>query len=285
MRNALTVGQLVLAIIGVAPAVQSELSLASAASALDPSFFAAGAWWLLVALAALVVAQGWRVAPRLGVLALLPIPLLIAGASGHTSVVAALCWGVALFFVAGSFWSGSDSIWNLSPLVGGRNENHGKSVAIRRSVVLAAIPVIVLTIAATDRGLREAPLLANAGSVLSLIFPLALIAVGFLGNALRERLPGYLFAAGLLAVYCVAAGYALAVKAGGGALDVTVVVRTLQFATGMAAIWTLFWLAGCTSFAAWRACVDSPTGQALLWVQTLLVGLGNAVLCCLRSSC
>jgi hypothetical protein len=286
VRSVLIVGQLALAIIDVAPAVHGELSLVDAGGAIDPSFFAPAAWWLLVALAALVVAQWWQgqrhAAHKLGVLALLPIPLLIAGAIGHSSVVVALCWGLALFFVVGSIL-----VWFRQRLVlaavcvGGRNEDDGTSVAIRRClIVLAAVPVVMLTMAASERCLRE-PLpsfFASPRDVLSLIFPVALIALGFLGYALRERLPGYLFAAGLLAVFCVAAGYALAVKAGGGVLDVAVVVRTLQFAMGMAAIWTLFWLAGRTSFAAWRAGVDSPTAQALLWVQTLLVGIGNATL-------
>src|SRR5205823_5401377 len=59
---------------------------------------------------------------------------------------------------------------------------------------------------------------------------------------LRERSPGYLFAAGLVATVTAAGGYALGVITGGGTLGGAEWVRVLQLAAASAGVWALTWL-------------------------------------------
>ncbi len=88
--------------------------------------------------------------------------------------------------------------------------------------------------------LPESPF-AQLGWALSNVGPLALLALGLVGTAVRERSPGYAFAAGLVANATVVGGYALTVVTGGGALDVVESVRLGQLAGLTAALWAVGW--------------------------------------------
>src|SRR5207244_8751620 len=79
--------------------------------------------------------------------------------------------------------------------------------------------------------------LARVGPVYSHAIPLAIVSLALLGYALRERVAGYAFVAGLFANLTVTGGYAVAVVAGGGDLSATEYVRLLQLATVVAAFW------------------------------------------------
>ena len=104
LGDSLILGQLALLLWGVAPAVLRELL--QEPGELRAAVFTRDAWCLLLALATFPAVEWLRGrrnrAAVLGVFVLLPLPLLVAGALREHSAVAALAWGLAIFFLAAS---------------------------------------------------------------------------------------------------------------------------------------------------------------------------------------
>jgi hypothetical protein len=207
----LVIGQMVLAILAVAPALAHELSgptLAEAVSvwpaALRPYTLGLGAWLLLGLVGlALVVAlwERWAAAAVPGlVLLAVTVPILWAGSleAAHTTGLA-LRWGLAgeLVGIATALWWRS-KLRLLAAHLGW--PIHAPFDLPQLIHVLLngflAIPVIALAIlAAFNYGGQEWPF-GSSYWLLAGIGPLAGVCLVWVGHAWRERSAGYAFAAG-----------------------------------------------------------------------------------------
>src|SRR5262249_26498410 len=119
---------------------------------------------------------------------------------------------------------------------------------------------------------------AEAGWLVSNLVPLALVALGLVGHALRERSPGYAFAAGLVADAAVMGGYALGVVIAGRPFGEGEWARLVQLGTITAAVWALLWLASRRWVGAWREGPEAPLARPLMLAQLALAAAGNACL-------
>jgi hypothetical protein len=311
LGTVVVVGQLVLAVWCVLPGVLRELApdgVRPAADAWPPQYreaYGPGAWLLLMALAAVLVAVlragPWRQpgdegSPRrhvgrvsrlalvLGlVLLAITVPVLAAGpVDASLASASALRWGLA-----GTFLLLSTAVWARRPLGAwasrlGLAPDAGPGLTALVRVLLlggALVPVLVLTVAVAVVGFGGMRTTGPAGDsffgrigwTLSNIVPLAVLSLALVGDAVRERSPGYAFGAGLLANLSLTGGYALAVVTAGGPLDSAHWVMFLQLATCAAAVWALAWSVVGTLLP--------PLGTSrLLRVQVGMAAAGNIVL-------
>jgi hypothetical protein len=301
----LVVGQLALALAGVCPDVVAELLPAGPPALAWPAehahAYGAGAWVLLgvlagVLLAALRWGEGDRAGPVLGlVLVAVTVPVLAAGQHGaDLAAASALRWGLALCFLACSalVWL-RGPLARLAPALGVPPAPASPAAWVRGLLVGVAGFVLLLTaqVAVLGFGGQQpaGPLagsfFARLGWVVSNVMPLVLLSVGLAGNAVRERSPGYAFAAGLVVNGSLVGGYALAVVTGGGALDAGTVVRLLQLGSVVAALWGLGWLLTRRWVLAWRELpsadfIPRATAAPLMRTQIILGLAGNLILLC-----
>lgn len=212
--GAVVVGQLVVAVAAILPGVAGELTPAGAVAAEWPAPLAhghgPGAWGLLLAVA-VGTAAALRERPAAAVMGLLlsavTVPALVAGAfDGQRATASALRWGLAIGFVVASA-----PLWlrhRLAPLAAVlRIPAAAEPVSVwGRQLLVAATagPVLVLTCLAVVTGFSgptagpdAASFFARIGGAASDVLPVVLLGGGLLGYALRDRLPGYAFAAGL----------------------------------------------------------------------------------------
>jgi hypothetical protein len=305
--GALVVGQLALAAIALLPAVLDELVPAGFAWPVRlpgewTHAFGPGAWLLLALLAGVLLAAltalgeedecRARSAAVLGLLLLaVTVPFLWADRhAADLAAASALRWGLA-----GCFLACSALLWLRSPLTrlagtlgiapagpaaprGGR----GLLVGVAGLVLLLTGAVAYLGFTGLQpSGPLAGSAFARLGWTLANVVPLALLAVGLTGTALRERSPGYAFAAGLVANFTLTGGYALAVVTAGAALDAVQQVRLVQLASLGAGLWALAWLLSRPWIAAWRerpAAGFTPRSHAgtLMLVQLGMALAGNA---------
>ena len=212
------------------------------------------------------------------------MPVLAAGAfAGDHAVASALRWGLGGCFVAASV-----PLWlrgRFASLAAEPVFPWGR----RLLVALAAAPVLLLTIVValvgfsgtTTAGPDAGSFFAHVGWVASNMLPLALVSAGLVGYAVRDRLPGYAFAAGLVADVGLMGGYALHVVLGGGTLDGAAWVRVVQLGTLGGGLWALAWIFGrATRKPEAQARERHPTLalRAYMEAQLGLGVLGNAVL-------
>ena len=180
LRTGLVVGQLALATWGLAPAVRHELM--DGVGVVEQGVFTVGAWWLLLAMVALVAGE-WLRDRGPG-----PSPQRVrAGGSaaagcrrgGEGSVVAALCWGLAVFFLSGSVLNCATSIGVVATCTasGGRQgERYGPSMlawcgsSFRRWCLPAPAPPAASAPAAV--------FFDGPGVIVALVLPVAAIGAG-----------------------------------------------------------------------------------------------------------
>jgi hypothetical protein len=295
----LVVGQFAVVVWGVLPGILRELAPVGLAdpAAVWPGVhvhaYGSGAWVLLVTLAALLLlslvelpGEDWSASPVLGLMVLVSTaPLLLAGRfAGEIATASALRW-----WAAGLFLAVSAVFWLRVPLgrlafrygiatAKERDTRHARRLLLGGTVA----PVLLLTVVVallgfsglTPTGPAPVSFFAHVGWVVSNIVPLVVVGLGLVGHALRERSPGYAFAAGLVAAVSVAGGYALAVVTGGGVMDAWQQVRTLQLGTITAAAWATAWLLSRRWVRTWREDA-SPTASKLMTVQVGLAVAGN----------
>jgi hypothetical protein len=298
----LVVGQAALALWGIAPDVLGEL--VPARFGFHPGWPAVhvhasgfGAWvllgWLVLVLVAEMLRRG-RTAVVLGlVAAALTVPILAAGPFAlETAAASALRWAMAACFLACS-----TVLWLRGPLgrtasAAGVRFDPGTAPAARRLLVTgAAVVVMSLTAAVAVLGFAgeqpagpdAASFFARVGWTASNIVPLVALSAGLAGFAVRERSPGYAFAAGLVADVSLMGGYALAVVTGGGALDAVQLVRVLQLGALGAALWALGWLLIRRRVFAWRESaapefMPAASARLLMLLQIGIALAGNALL-------
>lgn len=255
-----------------------------------------GAWTLLGLLTVTWIAalwQRWSTAELLsGLLLAATLPCLIAGQFvGQLAVGSALRWGLASCFIACSaaVWLRRDLL-RACRRVGATIEvdSAGPRIARAALVVVAALPVLVVTVQAASlqlSGTSPAGPLAGTffdrlGPAVSYLVPLGLVTLGLVGHAVRERSAGYAFSAGLVVELMVTLGYALWVEnAGDGSFDnAHEYVTLLQLFTIAAAAWAACWLAVRRRLDIWREEPRNDTARVLMNVQLGMAAAGNVLL-------
>jgi hypothetical protein len=291
----LVLGQTVLAVLAVAPALALELfgpPAVDGASAWPAAVrgyaLNAGAWLLLGLLAAtLLVAlwERWAAAAMLGlVFVAFTVPVLWAGAlEGRQATGVALRWGLGgeLLVLAAAMW-GRRGLQELSarfgwPIIAPFNLTRAGRALL--DVFLAA-PVILLTILTAMAHWGEEFPLGSRYWLLAAGGPLLWVCLAWVGHALRERSAGYAFAAGLVANFAVTGGYALAFVHSHLPLERVPWDQLDPQLVELAALTAALWAVGWTAVRSRLLAPASPTAPApapwLLHVQTGMAGIGAA---------
>jgi len=295
---ALVVAQLFLALWGIMPGVNAELTPAGTAPGIvfvgTSHAYGTGAWILLTILAVTLVLACWdcfssSLSAGLIVMAV-SVPILIAGRfEPQLAVASALRWGLAFTFLACAV-----PIWLRRPLgsladsVRMRVEPLAETALTARFLLILGclVPVLALTadiallgfVGQQPSGPGQGSFFYKMGWVPSNVIPLVIVSLALVGHALRERSAGYAFTAGQILNVSLMGGYALGVILGGQVLDGAQVVRILQLGTLGAALWALAWLATRRWLLAWQEDAVSPAKQMYMSVQVGLGVLGNAAL-------
>ncbi len=281
---ALVAGQLLLAAGGLLPFVVAELTPAGAAPVFYPLAEAGHVWglgaWLLLGCLAVALSlacrreSGGPISVAGFTVLAMTVPFLLAGSfTPDIAAASALRWGLAVVFLLGS----ATAAW-LKPTARRPAGLSPQSLAwIRGLVAAGAAVVLVLTTHVAMLGLSgQSPtgpaadsIFGRMGWTASMTVPLAMIVVGLVLTAWRERSAGYAFAGGLVWVGTVAGGYALGVVTGGGTLDAAEQMRVALLAVGAGAAWALAWLGG----------ERHIPGRGLLTAMVAASVAGLAVLC------
>lgn len=296
----LLIGQLALAVYGIAPGVGEELTPAGAmphyfiGTANHIHGYGPGAWALIALLATVMTVACWDRLPGTPVpglvLLALTVPLLIAGPfEKQVAVGSALRWGLALTFLGCAL-----PIWLRGPIGQVAERLHMRldpfahpALTARALLILGCVvPVLCLTAQIAFLGFAglqptgpaAKSFFDRAGFVVSNVVPLVIVSAALVGHALRERSAGYAFAAGLILNVSVMGGYALDLVLGGTRLGEPELVRVLQLGTCGAAIWAIAWLWSRRWLLAWREDAISPVKQALMAVQVGMAAAGNVML-------
>lgn len=288
---ALSAGLAIVVVVAGFQAVQIEFALRGARPAFGHWALLStgpGAWVLLALL--LVTVTAWSadrtesLAPLLWMsLAVLACPLLAARWAPQGAAASALRWWLAGFLLAASL-----PLWLRHHAPARWNRVFRDSIVADARVLLVALcalPVIALSVypaSMTLDGLRvtgpdAASFFARIGNAASYTIPLAVVALTFAGNALRERSGGWALAATAVCNFAVTLGDALAVATSGGAWDAPQVVRLVQLNVLVLAGSALAWL-GMRRFAYRRDPAPPPLAPALLTTQLALALVGVALL-------
>lgn len=297
---ALVLGQAALTIAGIVPPIVRELAsggLLAAVPERETALLAGGfggSAWVLLGLVtlALVVSLLHRDPHGNAILGLtfvaVTAAVLAAGpfAADHAANVA-LRWNLAGCFVlcsAGLLWR--QRLTLVAGHLGCRLPSAPNVAEVCRAILVVGtvLPILGLTWAVAAilfaGGQPEAPLTGTFYDELNWLVrlgvPLILVATGLVGHAIRERSPGYAFAAGLVVNVTVTGGYALVRR---GEIPAAPFVTHLgQLATVTFAAWALVW-----SSCRWQLrrrwpWSDSPLAAPLMELQRRLAVTGNAVL-------
>ena len=253
-----------------------------------------GAWLALAALGVTLVVSLWdRWRPMelfdAMVLAAACSCLLAARCLPAGPLASALRWTLSAAFVVVSI-----GVWLRNPLarrlraLGAHLRLRGLGARIARPALLALLlaPAVALTAAAfldLFTGARlftpSAGFFARLSPTVSYVAPLALLALGLVGHALRERSAGYVFSAGLLVESAVALGYLVVLRRAGVPPTHADLIAWVQWVSVATGAWTLGWLAARQYLGLWT---DDPQqrspGQPLLALQTTLAVAGNLAL-------
>jgi hypothetical protein len=296
---AVVLGQLALAVAGALPGAAAELMPPDAPAANWPAAlshaYGPSAWALLLAVALVLAAALWQRpwAATLGLLlAAVTVPVLAAGAfADQHAVASALRWGLAGCFLAAS--APLRLRGRLLPFAAAlRIPQPAESIfpwGRRLLVGLAVAPVLLLTLivaivgfaGSATAGPDAGSFFGRVGWVTSNVLPLVLVSAGLVGYAVRDRLPGYAFAAGLVADVALMGGYALHVVLSGAKLDGATWARVIQLGTIGAAVWAMAWLLGRGVRSAGARGNEGDSFlplRAYMEAQLGLAALGNAVL-------
>lgn len=294
----LVLAQCSLAVWGILPGVLAELTPVGTPLELTwpPSYvhtYGPGAWLLLGVLTIVLSVALWEreltdAVVGLVILAVTASLLLAGPFEKDLATASALRWSLAGCFLACSIplWL-RNSLARFAQQLKCFGDPAASLARMARGLLIAAsvIPVLGLTLAVAaigfshqqPRGPVPGSFFADIGWVASHIVPLAMLGVGLVGHAVRERSPGYAFSAGLVVNLAVTGGYALSIVTSGQALGGVECVQLLQLATITAALWAVAWLASHPWIPAWR---EEPTGRRaapLMKVQLGLATLGNAL--------
>jgi hypothetical protein len=308
--GAVVVGQLILAGWGIIPGITRELTALGTPPPVEmwpeeyPWAYSLVGWALLGGLAVVLAVALWdrmQAATVLGwVVLAATVPVLGAGQFDlEKATASALRWGLAIAFLfLGAL------VWLRVPLarwaarLGISVEAPWPLAQVVQGLLLGGLVLPVLILTEQGAGLRflgERPagpgaetFFAQVGALASSAVPLALVSLGLVGFALRERSSAHAFAAGLIATLTLMGGYALEAVRDSGVVSPADTVRVWQLGAAGAAAWALAWLAGRRWVRAWREEPDAPLARPLMAVQVgmslvvngglLLAGLAALVL-------
>jgi hypothetical protein len=293
----LVLGQLFLAILGIVPELGRELVFSDRflmdvwAVSLAPAY-GPGAWILLAVLAVALTVTLWerrdywqQLDGVFGlVLLAVTVPVLTTGwFAGERVGASALRWGLAICFLVCSVpvWLRGSLARLAQRLRMPTDTELPRGKVVRHLLLWLPVgPLLVLTFVVGAQvlgGAAPAPVrdtfFARIGWVASSVIPLAMVAVGLIGHALRERALGYAFAAGLVVNVAVMGGYALGVVTAGQPFDAAEWVQLIQLGTLTAALWGLLGLLSRRWVRAWAEAFQTP--QARLFMDGQL-GMGIA---------
>jgi hypothetical protein len=217
-------------------------------------------------------------------------PLLAGVFEETTATASAWRWAAAFFlaFASLALWFRKQLAVLLQTLGWPGLEIDGARLARRERellIALSLIPLLLLTIYPAVRAVYYMPIHGPAAGLfaqldprLSYTFPLVVVSLVLIGHGLRERLPEYVFASGLLFNASVTIAYLLSVVSVGGSMNRVVVVQLLQLNAIVFAMYALVWL------AASRYWPDDLSGEKrqlvkrLLAAELLLAALANGLL-------
>jgi hypothetical protein len=291
-----------LAIYGAMPGVKLELAARGAtpynwnlAGFPHEHVLEAGSWSLLVLLVLTMLASMWerrRAYYLLGLTLALACacPLLAGRWEASYATASAWRWLAVAFLTAASIL-----LWLRDPLVKqlrtfGWPEMETDFFEPARSVralllALALTPVLLLTLYPALGAIWYRPPAGPSsgffhliGEVLSYSIPLALIALVLVGHALRERLPGYAFAAGLFLNGAVTLALVLTVSRAGGSMNRVVLAQAAQLTAIVGACYVLIWLSWRRRWREHLSETKAATTETLLKIQLGICLAINALL-------
>src|SRR5208283_1802092 len=237
------------------------------------------------------------------VLLAITVPILIAGRFVlDLATASALRWGMGICFLVCSalLWLRT-GIGRVLARIGMNPWPGGSGAAAVQSLLLGwpLLTVLGLTAVVAVEGFSgQQPAGPAAGSFFyrvgwtaSNVVPLVLVSLGLAGHGLRERSPGYMFSAGLVANATLMGGYALAVVTGGGHLSSAQYCFILQLGIIGAGLWAIAWWLADVALGTFDRCwgVATPdahplTGhgspESVSWIglQLLLTGAATGFL-------
>ncbi len=260
-------GFVLLGIYGALHGIKLELTIRGGAASVwnlarfpHEHAYGAGAWILLALLLVSMLASFWerrRVAYLMGAVVALStvVPLLAARWETEFATASAWRWLAAIFLILVSLpvW-GRDKIFGRLKSYGLPELNKGTdSIALNLRVmllILTLVPLLALTIFPVLKALEYMPVHGPAagffyqiGTVISYSVPLLFAALALVGHALRERIAGYAFVAGLLLNLAVTVAQLLAVASVGGSMNRVVLVQVIQLNAIATGCFALVWLA------------------------------------------
>ncbi len=247
-----------LAVEGLLPGLAHDLDITNFPPQLAHPLAGAGAWMLLGILG-LNLLLGLREREAAGALHGLVVlgfvgALVWAGSFGsETATVRAVCWGLSIYFLAATalscFRAQLASVVARAGVGSQLQEFHTQS-ARGWLLILTVVPVAFLSVTSLANtavfwyrldlnSVINLDYYAGAGS---LILSLAIVLMGQIGNAIRERSPGYAFGAGLILNLFAAAWYLHSAALATGRVEPIDWTRLIQFVALAAAVWSLLWL-------------------------------------------
>ena len=296
----LLAGFVLLAVYGALPGVTRELT---AAAHNNPSWDIAGfphqqvlqlgSWILLSLLVIAFVGTLWqrsRSTYLLGaIIALACACPLVAGTwEANTSTASAWRWCAAIFLVVASVPLLLRTQLKTRVRVLGWPQVGDRDLTTRvRELLLVStvVPILLLTLYPAVRAVYYMPihgpsagLFARFDPRLSYALPLLLISLVVIGHGLRERIPEYVFSAGLLFNLAVTISYLLSVVAVGGSMNRVVVAQVLQLNAIVFALYALVWLAASHYWSSTLTVAQSSLTKQLLSLQLLFAVLTNSLL-------
>jgi hypothetical protein len=300
VSGGLVLGLLLLAVYGLVPGMISELAPVGEGEELAYWLAMAnrahgfGAWLLLGTLVIALVSALWdrrqhETLLLLILLALVP-PLLIAGGYQEDRASASAArWSLAICFIvcSAALWQRAE-LTREAPRLGIPGATPSYTPVMLRAVLLAGTVAPVLILTAIAAGLRingevlsgpsSGTFFDRIGSLTSNLMPLALVSIGLAGHGVRERMPGYAFAAGLVADVTVMGGYVLGVVTSGEQMDDARWVFVVQLGTVGAAAWAGLCLASRHWVGVWREELQNPLALPLMRLQLGMSVTGNVAL-------
>lgn len=282
------VGQLVVAAGCLLPDLLNELTpqgqpLAFTRDTWRAHALGVGAWALLAVTTVVQLVMARRRPDLAGfglVLTATLAPVLAAAAfADQIAAATALRWLLAISFLLSSL-----PLWGREALARrlsiSRPLDDDLTATLRRLLLgTMLVPVLVLTAwvaaigfgGASPSGPAGGSFFAQLGRLASDLVPLVLLIGTLVGHGRRERLPGYIGGAGLLAVVTVMGGFALHIVQTTGTLGDTAALRMVQLGGLTAAVWALGWLLARRS---WEGGAEADQARQLV---SLHVGLAFVI--------
>jgi hypothetical protein len=221
--------------------------------------FALGSWIVFGLLAVIMLVNAWERRQRIylsGALVALStlIPLLAGRFEAQLATATAWRFLAALFLLVTSVlvWSRERILAQLS-LFGWPqlDESHSELSSRARTLVilLTVAPLLLLTLFPALRAIAHEPVLVPVAGIfswlnndLSYSVPLVVVAMVFVGYAVRECLPRFNFYSGLVFNLTVTLAYVLSVVAVNVPIDSVVLVKAIQLNAITFAVHSLLWL-------------------------------------------